>query len=174
MNKLFTSIILCAVCLGCSIQPKSPNGKISMQTDGEQICIMYDGQPVLDIASVGIRTSATGEGMTFHGISKTGRISEEYQMLAGKTLSCSNEANEYVLKYTDKNGKPVRLVFRLYNDGIAFRYELSDLDGETLVDENTVYHIPEGTGRWIQRWTEPYEEFFPYSTTGTGACSASR
>ena len=81
MNKLFTSIILCAVCLGCSIQPKSPNGMISMQTDGEQVCIMYDGQPVLDIASVGIRTSATGEGMAFQNISKTGRVSEEYQML---------------------------------------------------------------------------------------------
>lgn len=169
MNKLFTFIILCAVCLGCSIQPKSPNGMISMQTDGEQICIMYDGQAVLDITSVGIRTSSTGEDMAFQGIRKTGRISEEYQMLAGKTLSCSNEANEYVLKYTDMNGKPVRLVFRLYNDGVAFRYELSGLEGETLVDENTVYHIPEGTGRWMQRWSEAYEDFFPYSTTGKGS-----
>lgn len=68
----------------------------------------------------------------------------------------------------DKNGKPVKLVFRLYNDGVAFRYELSGLEGETLVDEATTYLIPEGTKRWIHRWTEPYEEFFPLSTTGEG------
>lgn len=168
MNRLLTTSILYIICLGCSFQPMSPDGMISMQTDGDQVCIMYDGQAVLDIASVGIRTSATGEGLTFQGMKKSGRITEEYEMLTGKTLSCSNEANEYVLNYEDRNGKPVRLVFRLYNDGIAFRYELSGLEGETLVEENTVYRIAEGTRRWIQRWTEPYEEFFPYSTTGKG------
>lgn len=89
-------------------------------------------------------------------------------MIAGKTSHCSNEADEYIFNYVDKNGKPVKLVFRLYNDGVAFRYELSGLEGETLVDEATTYLIPEGAKRWIQRWTEPYEEFFPLSTTGEG------
>ena len=49
---------------------------------------------------------------------------------------------------------------------MAFRYELTGLKGEVLPEEQTAYIIPEGTNRWIQRWTEPYEAFFPHATTG--------
>ena len=58
------------------------------------------------------------------------------------------------------------MVVRLYNDGIAFRYVLSELRNPIAISERTSYNIKEGTRRWIQKWTEPYEEFFPQSTTG--------
>ena len=51
---------------------------------------------------------------------------------------------------------------RLYNDGLAFRYEVEE-SGER--QEATTYRIPEGTRRWMQQWTEAYEGFFPLSTT---------
>lgn len=163
---LFLSIL--TVLSGCSVHPESPNGKISMETDGVDACIMYEGTKVLDISDLGMTTTATGKGLVFQGIKKSGKIVEEYGMTGGKELLCGNEANEYVLSYKDAEGKPFKAVFRLYNDGVAFRYELSGLQGETVVDETTTYNIPEGTNRWIQRWTEAYEDFFPLSTTGQG------
>ena len=166
---LFLSIL--TVMSGCSVHPESPNGKISMETDGLDACIMYEGTKVLDISDLGMTTTATGKGLTFKGIKANGKIVEEYEMIGGKKLLCSNEANEYVLNYKDSEGKPFKAVFRLYNDGVAFRYELTGLKGETVVDETTTYNIPEGTNRWIQRWTEAYEDFFPLQARAEGLSS---
>ena len=82
-------------------------------------------------------------------------------MLGGKRLQCSNEANEYVSKLCQNT----RMVVRLYNDGLAFRYELADLKDATLPQELTTYRIAEGTKRWIQQWTDAYEGFFPLTTS---------
>ena len=54
---------------------------------------------------------------------------------------------------------------RLYNDGIAFRYEYSNLQNQKHPEEKTVYMIPEGTKRWFMQWAESYEGFFPQNTT---------
>ena len=58
------------------------------------------------------------------------------------------------------DGKPFKIRIRLFNDGITFRYEVDGLDREKITDEQTAYRIQEGTRRWIQRWTEAYEEFY--------------
>ena len=76
-------------------------------------------------------------------------------MLTGKRLACTNEANEYVAMLAQDG----RMVLRVYNDGIAFRYE------GCQEEEMTTYLIPEGTRRWMQQWTEAYEGFFPLSMT---------
>ena len=144
----------------------SPNGKLSLEQKDGGFVIRYGQTTALDISKVGITTSSVGEGLTFQRMVKRGKVKADYQMKEGKRLHPSNVANEYVCEYADKNGKPVQLVFRLYNDGVAFRYELSGLRGEQLKGEQTVYTIPEGTKRWIQQWSDGYEGFFPLTTTG--------
>ena len=79
-------------------------------------------------------------------------------MLTGKRLACSNEANEYVTTL----GEGIKMVLRLYNDGITFRYDYPEA---WTGSDPTVFHIPEGTRRWMQQWTDSYEGFFPLSTT---------
>ena len=139
----------------------SPNGKVSVKAEGQQLTIFYLQQKVLDIVMAS-DVSALAE-------SQPVRIIADYQMLAGKRLHCMNEANEY---------RCGSLVLRLYNDGVAFRYETTD-DGPLglpLATEGTqerttddrrgpAYRIPEGTRRWAQQWTEAYEGFFPLTTT---------
>ena len=97
---------------------------------------------------------------------KCGRVKDDYRMISGKQRHPHNEANAYVFEYADGNGRPVRLVFRLYNDGVAFRYELSGLKDERLKEERTVFFLPEGTRRWIQEWNVAYEDFYRFSTSG--------
>lgn len=77
-----------------------------------------------------------------------------YDMVSGKRSHCENEANEY--RYRIGGGK--ELVFRVFNDGVAFRYEGGS-------EELLSYRIPEGTRRWMQQWTDSYEGFFPLTTT---------
>ena len=156
MKKLAVSIVALLVSLAATAQEAlSPNGKISVALKGGGFVILYQNKPVLDIPVVGY-----GE-VQASSLSFSQRITADYQMLAGKRLHCVNEAQEYVADL----GSGQRLVMRLYNDGVAFRYELSRLADTQLPQEQTTYLIPEGMKRWMQQWTEAYEGFFPLSTT---------
>ena len=156
MNRLSASFIAGFVCLSAVAQEAvSPNGKISMALKDNGYVINYLDKAVLDIPVVGFG-SLQSQALTF-----SQRLSADYQMLAGKRLHCTNEANEYRADI----GSGQCLVMRLYNDGVAFRYELSGLKEAPLPQEQTTYLIPEGTKRWMQQWSEAYEGFFPLTTT---------
>ena len=133
----------------------SPNGKLSLETAGEGLRLCYQDQPVLDIPAVGFEGVSAKPAFTF-----VRKVKADYCMLAGKRLHATNEANEYETAL----GKGGRMVVRLYNDGLAFRYELTQVSG-TLPKEKTTYRIPEGKKRWIQQWTDAYEGFFPLTTS---------
>ena len=134
----------------------SPNGKLSLETVGEGLRLSYENQLVLDIPEVGYEGQTAKPALRF-----VQKVKADYQMLAGKRLHATNEANEYATPL----GKNTKLVVRLYNDGLAFRYELSQLADELLPKEKTTYRIPEGVNRWFQQWTDAYEGFFPLTTS---------
>ena len=158
MRKLLSLLTMCWGVLSLSAQlPVSPNGRLSISASGQGISVNYQQKQVLNIPVLGYEGIKNGKLKW----KTTGKITANYQMLAGKKSTCTNEANEYVAKL---NGK-LSLVLRLYNDGAAFRYELSGLNGK-LPKEQTAYMIPEGTKRWMLQWTDSYEGFYPMNTTG--------
>ena len=121
---------------------KSPNGKLTIDVNKGRLTLFCTGKKVIDIV--------IDEEAMLAKKSKAHRISADYNMLTGKRLHCTNEGNEY-----HEGG----MTFRLYNDGLAFRYERK----KTV--EPTAFIIPEGTKRWMQQWCDSYEGFFPLSTT---------
>ena len=151
-----------------SVKIKSPDKKLSLELTEGQAVVKYKKQTVLEIPALGISTSKRGGKLTFQKNTGQQRLNVDYTMLAGKTLHPHNQATECSCDYLDPQGNTVRVVFRLFNDGLAFRYELSGLNQETLKEEMTTYRIPDGKKRWIQPWTEPYESFFPLATDGKG------
>lgn len=151
------------------MQVHSPNKKLSLQQRAKGFVVYYQGQEVLYISQVGITTRNTGEGQTLLRMSKRGKVKADYVMKGGKCLHPRNVGTEYVYEYADRSGNPMLLVFRLYNDGVTFRYELPNLKDDRLSSEQTVYSIPEGTARWMQEWSEGYEGFYPLTHTGGSA-----
>lgn len=136
---------------------QSPNGRLSLIQKQGGFVLFCGGQTVLDIPKLGMgASSATPIGE----LAFVRPVKDDYTMLAGKRLHCTNEANEYQTLLSDGS----RLVVRLYNDGLAFRYELTGLTGLSAPQEQTTYRIPDGTRRWMQQWSEGYEGFFPLST----------
>jgi hypothetical protein len=145
------AVVLLVICTTVSAQQvASPNGKITLKATGQELTVSYEQQPVLTF-EVGMESAALAPDLTF-----VQTVKADYQMLTGKRLHCTNEANEYRMG---------ALVMRLYNDGLAFRYELKGLQNATLPKELTAYRIAEGTKRWIQQWTDAYEGFFPLTTS---------
>ena len=158
MKKSILSIILCLGAISISAQqPVSPNGKLSVANTAKGIQICYQNNKALDIPMLGYEGIKNGKLKWKF----TGMVKADYQMIAGKKSHCTNEANEYKAALSSN----LQMVLRLYNDGVAFRYELSGLKGK-LPKEMTAYQIPEGTKRWLMQWTDSYEGFFPMHTTG--------
>ncbi len=130
-------------------QVTSPNGRLSAQAEGTTLVISYEGKKALQLEELPFAN--TDFSFVHH-------VKEDYRMLTGKRLACSNEANEYVTTL----GEGIKMVLRLYNDGIAFRYDYPEA---WTGSDPTVFRIPEGTRRWMEQWTDSYEGFFPLSTT---------
>ncbi len=118
----------------------SPNGKLTAVTNGKVLTVSYKKQQVLQVEDA----CAEGQSLAF-----VRKVKDDYQMLSGKRSRCVNEANEY---------RCGNMLLRMYNDGIAFRYEGSK-------QSQPAYRIPEGTRRWMQQWCDSYEGFFPLATT---------
>lgn len=88
-------------------------------------------------------------------------------MVVGKRSHCRNEATEQTFYLENGSHQQLALVFRVYNDGIAFKYRFTARDsGEYIIGERTVYPVPEGTKRWMQAFKQDYEGFYPESQTG--------
>ena len=146
-KTLLSAWMLCMAIAAGAQTLVSPNGKLSVVLNNDSYTICYKKQQVLEMKA----TAQTQKKI------KPQRIKADYQMLTGKRLHCTNQANEYRL-----DGG---LVMRLYNDGIAFRYEYTGLQNSKAPEEQTAYIIPEGTKRWMQQWSDGYEGFFPMTTT---------
>lgn len=119
----------------------SPNGKIAVEVEHGRFLVSYQGRMVLQL-------QAAEADLPLPQL-KAVRVKADYEMLSGKRHHCANEANEYSIG---------QLTLRLYNDGVAYRYEKP-------VREQAAYIIPEGTRRWMQQWCDSYEGFFPLATS---------
>lgn len=132
--KLFTFLLLCFLAEACSRESNftvsSPDGQMKaiMKFDKEKGTVHYSvqssGQEIISSSSMGISTSLAEftTGMKLEGSSKK-KIDETYSLPQGKVSLYRNHANEQTLVLV-KNGQQLKIVFRVYNDGFAYRYEI--------------------------------------------------
>ena len=146
-----------------SLTPTSPDGWLSLSPSDGGLRLCRGSQTVLEIPSLGMGTAVpAASGLSFTFVRP---VKEDYTMLIGKRHHCTNEAREYTAALNDN----VLLRVRLYNDGLVFRYEVKGLDNAQAPQEQTAFRIPEGTRRWIQHWTDGYEDFYPLATSSKDA-----
>ncbi|HEX3024493.1 MAG TPA: glycoside hydrolase family 97 N-terminal domain-containing protein, partial [Chitinophagaceae bacterium] len=100
--------------------------------------------------------------------SKSISIHDKYQMICGKRLLCENFGTEKVFSLQNANHQLLNIIFRVYNNGVAFRYEFPDhsTTQKNIIDEATTYNLPDNTKRWMQPFEGAYENFYPLNKTG--------
>ncbi|MDR2883339.1 MAG: glycoside hydrolase family 97 protein [Alistipes sp.] len=122
-------------------------------------------------AGLGLRTQThdlAGE-LRLVSVSKPVRVEEQYTMITGKRSLCSNRADERTYRFENRDGVALDVIFRAYDDGVAFRYRFDAGTGDSITREETLYPIADGRKRWMQRYAIDYEGFFPGATDGSGA-----
>jgi len=142
MKRFFFWLVVASLTVTATAQRlTSPNKKLTVDVKSGEWIVGYQGQQVL--------TMKEASSFLPMKMLKAKKVKADYTMIEGKRSHCTNEANEYRLG---------DMTLRLYNDGLAYRYEQP-------VKEQAAYVIPEGTKRWIMQWTDGAENFYPLMTT---------
>lgn len=159
--------LMVAIAAGCGEKPLvSPNGKISVAVDGQDLTVSYGAGVVFEKVHLGLVTEGAdlNTGMTLKKVSFARKIVDDYQMVAGKKSACHNEAVERKLTYANPEGGKLTVFVRAYNDGLALRYVTEE--GAVVTDDMTSYSIKDGVNRWISPLKTDYESFYPLATDG--------
>lgn len=175
MKHLIIFSLLCLLCFACKMQNdslQSPNGKITVDYHTDKgFSITYHGEQgnmkIMSLPEIGLKTSEAGNSFKLISSTSVTSVVDDYEMLTGKRKHCHNEANECTYRFENAKGLQVDLIFRVYKDGIAFRYHLPETQEEVVVlDEYTAFAFTEGMKRWTQKFTVGYEGFYWPNTDG--------
>lgn len=147
----------------------SPNGKniITLSTDTEGTLyynIRSNGEEVVKSSIMGI--NSTNNQFCFKNELKyidkiEQKIDETYKLPSGKRSLYTNKANETTFIYSNADNNKINITCRAYNDGVAFRYKLSNTEPIIIKQELTECRLSTGTTTWMMDWIKDYENFYP-------------
>jgi len=177
MKELFYTLVFLTFFTGLSAQKlvvSSPNGLISvaLHQPGEisenwYFKVFYhkssSEEALIPKINLGLARSDTNFSSNLK-LQKSGKIrsiSEAYHLIHGKKSSPGNSGSEVTFYFRNDNGKKMNIVLRVYNDGLAFRYEFPKKEGNFSIDnEFTSYSIPTEATRWLEKWNPANEGLY--------------
>ncbi len=173
MHKL-TRLLLGLLLISCGMSEhslESPDGQLRVTcTDGSFVVAHKEGgtyAEVLRIEQVGLELGLGTDSYTLVSSTAPILVIDDYEMLSGKRKHCHNRANECVYHFENAEGQPLHLIVRAYDDGVALRYYLPQVDGELVITgEHTAFSFASGIKRWTQPYAVGYEDFYHPNTDG--------
>ena len=166
MNKNKITLLLCICAMSLSYlsafatsKVTSPNGRLSLLTGVDAsgkpyFELLRDNKSVIKKSYLGVSLK---DGQLFEDfkVTKTSRnqLDETWQQPLGEELNIRNHYNELTLHLQQKKDKKrmMNIVFRLFNDGMGFRYvfpKQANLNQFTIIDEKTALTLPWDTSAW--------------------------
>lgn len=135
--------------------------------------VFHRDKEVLEKSLLGIvfKDVSFSDGVELKFTSPIRNVADHYTMIQGKKSTYQYRANE---RHFDlrKAGKELRIVFRVADDGVAFRYAFSKIGdaAATVVEEATSFNLPSAARGFLQpmsvaktgwsRVNPCYEEFY--------------
>ncbi|MDP5168684.1 MAG: glycoside hydrolase family 97 protein [Bacteroidia bacterium] len=177
-------IILLSACQPSPNAPStsvsSPDGKLSvdmMLVDNGKpaYLVKKNGAILIDTSTLGLDIAGQpflGENMTISSASSS-EFSETWEMPWGEQRMVNNTYHQLSVDFQEKGENPrsMTLVFRVYNDGLGFRYELPGTDSITIMDERTQFALTsDPMVWWIPGDWDSYEHL--YNSTRFSAIDA--
>ncbi len=166
LNKLSIVLILLSF-IGCSekepaqqsYEISSPDENITanfwLSEDGiPQYSITAKDAAVLETSTLGVsREDADfSNNLKLTDATDVNTIKDDYELLVGKQRKINYEANEQTFTLEHADGEKMEIVFRLSNDGVAFRYHFPGESDDTkkISKEHTTFNFLSGTRGWLQ------------------------
>jgi len=145
------------------------SAEVSLLEDGSPVYRIKKGDQVLISDSrLGINTSSVlfSTRLVFASSNVTA-INESYPMPSGKKSLCTNNCNELTAVFK-RLGSELDVVFRVYNDGFAYRYILPGSGTSSITGEFSEVRINNFETSWSQKYTNDYSTYYePRDWTAT-------
>ena len=174
MKKLLSALILFAGMALHAQQVTSPDKNVSLtfslSAKGEPVyALTYKNKPVIKTSKLGIDTKDIPAMLDGFAIDKTetATFDEIWAPVWGEQKSIRNNYNELLVTLSQKaaGGRYIRIRFRVFNDGLGFRYEFpeqKDLNYFIIKEERTQFAL---AGDHKAFWLPGDYDTQEYSTT---------
>jgi len=165
--------------MGCAVDSskvKSPDGNVQvnffLSSEGQFFyTVKYKDRAIIDTSYIGfeLKNAPNLEKGFIARVRKPIEVEESWEMPWGEQKNIKNHYNEIQVELEEKLDlqRKVNLTFRVFNDGIGFRYEFPEqpnLKEVLILEENTEFNLTEDYKTfWIPGDWDIYEHL--YSTT---------
>ena len=158
MNHIQRSVFAALIASAFSAHAlDSPDRRIIVKVsiDAQQALtysVSRNNQSVILPSSLGLRLAGADLAgkLALAGTSPVKAVSEQYEMALGKRRHISYRANEQVFSVQDATGRKMDVVFRVSNDGVAFRYIVKGTGRKQFVSEATSFAFSPSAKAWLQ------------------------
>lgn len=174
MNLKLRLLFACVACSGISAAQAAEAQRAQLQSpDGKNVVTIYSekddgtvyfkmersGKLLIDKSYLGMNTNNGDftKFLNFKGVT-TQEIDETYPMWTGKSSTIHNQCSEATLSYAASTKQEMDVIFRVYNDGVAYRYYFkgaNETNFKVTADKSEI-NIPSFNRCWGQRWTYDY------------------
>lgn len=147
----------------------SPDGSLRLAvgvSDSGRVfyTLHHADSPLIDTSyvSIDMKEGSIGRRSAIKSISHDS-FDETWEQPWGEESKVRNNYNEMRVELAEKGSKvpAYTLVFRVFDDGIGFRYEIPEtagLDSVTIMNEDSQFRIHEDAVAWAQPWDHEYYE----------------
>lgn len=153
-----------------TVTVSSPNGKIKVnvtikESDGGAFySVQNNSTQIVENSALGLTASTVDFTSGLNYITdNTVLIDETYQLPTGKTKNYVNKCNELNIQLA-KNSKDFHIVFRVYDDGFAYKYLVAGTGTLQITKELSEINIPTYETCWGQKYSHDYSVLYPART----------
>ncbi|MDD2996916.1 MAG: glycoside hydrolase family 97 catalytic domain-containing protein [Paludibacter sp.] len=154
---------------------KSPDNELSVQLLLDENAVLYyqlqkGSTPIISTSQMGLNTSLADfrSGLTFENAT-TESVNNTYNLPSGKKSWYLNHYNELKANFT-KSGKSFQVVFRAYNEEIAFRYVINGTGSATISAEASECNPVTKEIMFAQTYSRDYKNVVEESNWNQLAC----
>lgn len=143
----------------------SPDQNLVVTVDTKKLVysVAYRNAPVLSESKLGLVRDDEdfSTNLTVKKVSRPQVVKDNYTMLTAKKANISYTATERIIETKTSSGKKMNIIFRVSDDGVAFRYEFPETSSEVrkIISEETSFRFFEGTKAWLQPKAEAQTGF---------------
>lgn len=162
MRKTLMSAVVAIILAGCNSEFDSaiysPDQKLKVS-----FSLTADGEPTYSVSLLDKEVLASSKlGLVFDGCdlsrglklvsTSDAGIDQAYSLQVGKQSDYHYVANERTYRMASQGGDTMDIVFRVSNDGLAFRYDIDRLKGgQTIItDELSSFAFVKDARAWLQ------------------------
>lgn len=151
MNKIFLLVLAAVSGLLQAQSVVSPSKQITLDfklADGKPTySVNYKGNAVINQSLLGIKLKDSDDLASGFKVDSVGNhsIKEEWKPVLGEQSTIANHCNQMMVALSQaKTGRRINIVFRVFDEGIAFRYEFpkqKNLNYFIISDEVTQFNL---------------------------------